>query len=430
MPPLPEPRNHIAVAIDVAIVGAARNGDSAGVPMSQAVGECDRAIWLGLRWASAPEAPDPERQRRFRIGHVYEDLLINDLRAAGATVETLDPATGKQFKVTLARGHVRGKLDGRAIGVPGAPVFEHVVEAKSHNKKSYDALVKGGGVKSKPDHHAQCQLYMHATGIQRCVYIAECKDDGRQHVERVAYDPTFAITREAQLERIVFAPRPPPRNEGFWCDWCNHRGVCLDKQFARVNCRTCIHSEPGDDASWRCVRFDRDLDYRAMQAGCPAHRFVPDLVPGEQVDVRGDDTVVYRLHDGSTWEDGEGAKAEQKESTMADPLEVVAYVELPDDSTPEQVAAAFAGLRSGDAPPAIPDPDTAVYRIEGREALFEMGRAIGDTGLGWIAQNDVPLTTADLDREEERIEAVKAACEAYRAALYAAVRLVGGEGAP
>ena len=55
----------------------------------------------------------------------------------------------------------------------------HVVETKSHKEKSFKELVKhnplGGGEglkKSKPDHYAQCQSYMHAQGLSRCIYLA------------------------------------------------------------------------------------------------------------------------------------------------------------------------------------------------------------------------------------------------------------------
>ncbi len=39
--------------------------------------------------------------------------------------------------------------------------------------------------------------------------------------------------------------------------------------------------------------------------GCPAHLFLPGLVPGEQVDAsEEDETVTYKLRDGSVWVDG------------------------------------------------------------------------------------------------------------------------------
>jgi hypothetical protein len=309
MPPLPKPISHTANAIDAAIVANARNGDGAGVAMSSAVHECDRNIWLTLRWASPPETPSGQRERRFRAGHQYEKWLLDDLRAIGCEVIEIDETTGQQIRIELANGHLRGKLDGIATGLPEAPSAAHVVECKSHNDKSFKEVVKKGLREGKPDHFAQCQLYMHGTGINRALYIAESKNTAEQYCERIEYDPAFCLALEARIERIVFAPRPPAKNEGFWCGFCNHKSTCLEGAFARINCRTCLHSEPGDGASWRCARFDKALSYTDMQAGCPAHLFVPDLVPGEQIDADEDAaTVTYKLADGSTWIDGEGVR--------------------------------------------------------------------------------------------------------------------------
>lgn len=308
MPALPDPKNHTAGAIDAAMVARARNGDSAGVPMSAAVHECDRHIWLGLRWASPPEQATGAKQRIFRAGHQYEAWLLDDLRAIGCEVQEIDEATGKQIKVELAAGHVRGKVDGMATGIPEAPKAVHVVECKSHNRKNFDQLVKHKVQKAKPEHYAQCQLYMHGTGVHRALYIAECKDDGRQHIERLHYDPAFCVALESRLDRIIFSPRPPERNEGHWCEWCRHKANCLDGQFPRTNCRTCLHASPHDGPLWSCARWDRiGLTYDEMQAGCGAHLFIPDIVPGEQIDAdeeRG--TVTYSLADGRQWTDGEG----------------------------------------------------------------------------------------------------------------------------
>ena len=44
----------------------------------------------------------------------------------------------------------------------------------------------------------------------------------------------------------------------------------------------------------------------AQQAGCAMHLYVPDLVPGEQIDA-GEDWVSYRLRDGAEWRDGMAA---------------------------------------------------------------------------------------------------------------------------
>ena len=306
MAPLPDIKPHTALAMDAATIAKANSGDSAGIPMSAVGNPCDRSIWYGFRWVAEPEAPTGQRERRFRTGIAYERWLLDDLRSTGADVREIDEATGKQFAVNLGDGHIRGKLDGLATGVIEAPKTEHVVECKSHNEKSFKALLKDGLEKSKPDHYAQCQLYMHATGATRCLYLAANKNTDEIHTERLDYDPAFCIALVAKLERIIASTGPLAANEYFGCSWCRAKGQCQEGQFARVNCRTCLHSEPRGAASWHCVRWDKPLSYADQKAGCPAHRFIPALVPGEQVDVLDGDVITYRLADGSEYRDGEG----------------------------------------------------------------------------------------------------------------------------
>jgi len=315
MAEIPTPISHTANAIDQAYVAKAWNGDGAGVAMSSVANPCDRAIWYAFRWAAPHEAPDGQRERRFRTGNEYERWLLNDLRLIGCEVLETDEATGKQLKVELADGHLRGKIDGRAVGLPEAPATVHIVECKSHNDRSFKELTKKGLREGKPDHFAQCQLYMHGTGIHRALYLAANKNDDAIYAERIPYDAAFCIALEARIERIVNASRPPVRahedpasKAAFACAWCLAKGLCHEGQFARNNCRTCLHSSPMPGAKWHCARWDRELSYRDMQDGCPAHRYIPDLVPGEQIDVIGEDIVVYRLADGSEWHDGEGSQ--------------------------------------------------------------------------------------------------------------------------
>ena len=311
MPELPPPNNFTVDAINSVLISRARGGDSAGVPMSDAVNPCDRAIWYSVHWSSPPEAPSGPQQSRFRTGEFWETRLLDDLEAIGCEVQRLDPETGKQFIAILADGHLRGKLDGIAKGVPEAPTALHVVECKSHNDKNFKALTKSGVAIAKPEHNAQCQLYMSATGIARCLYLAVNKNTDERYAERLAYDPVLAATIEARVLRIVGLSEPPPRlhddptsKAAFACAWCKHKAVCHEAAFARVNCRTCLRSTVG--IPWVCDLHKAGLTWDVAQIGCDAHRYIPSLVPGEQVDVDGD-LVVYRMPDGATWVDGERA---------------------------------------------------------------------------------------------------------------------------
>jgi hypothetical protein len=319
MPELPEPINHTVTAIYDAIAAKARGfGDSRGVPMSDVGNECDRAIFYKLRWANPPEQIDGIKQSRFDTGFYWEERLLSDLERAGCQVERVDPATGKQFRVELADGWLRGKMDGQATGVPEAPKTLHVVECKSHSEKSFKELLKhappkGEGLrKSKPDHFAQCQLYCHARGISRCLYLASNKNTDERYAERVEYDAAFCLALEARIQRIARSDRAPPKlhedpasKAAFACGWCPAKAQCHEGAFSRVNCRTCLSAELRSGAEVWCSLSGTQLTYDEQQAGCRSHLYLPSLVPGEQTDAsEADRTVTYLLASGEVWVDG------------------------------------------------------------------------------------------------------------------------------
>jgi hypothetical protein len=244
--------------------------------------------------------------RLFETGMREEERLVRDLRRTGATVLDTDPETGRQWQVTALGGHFGGAMDAVAIGLLEAPKSWHVVEFKTHNRKSFAALSREGVLSAKPQHAAQMQVYMHLAGITRAMYVAVCKDTDEIHIERLRGDPAAGQRLLAKAKRVIDAARPPAKiseDPAWWqCRLCDHHDHCHGERPAERNCRTCLHSTPAD-GGWICERWKRTLSSSEQRRGCPFHLFVPDLVPGEPVDA-GEDWVAYRLADGSVWTDG------------------------------------------------------------------------------------------------------------------------------
>ena len=272
--------------------------------------ECERALWLQFRWAYEPTSFEGRMLRLFETGHRQEDRLVTDLRRAGVEVWDRDPDTGQQFTVTSHSGHYVGKLDGVARGLPEAPKAAHLFEAKTHNKKSFSALQSKGVEKSKPEHYAQMQSYMDLMGLTRALYLAVCKDDESLYAERIEIDAVYCASLRAKASRVIEAERPAPpiRDDDAAppCMFCPAKGLCFERRWAPRNCRTCIHSTPemDGDARWSCSLHKRNLSIDDQKAGCVQHLYVPDLVPGEQIDANpADGTITYRIN-GDVWMDG------------------------------------------------------------------------------------------------------------------------------
>ena len=275
---------------------------------------CARKLFYGYRWACEPEKFEGRMLRLFQTGHLEEPRLIEDLRRSGVTVFDVDPETGRQFAVSAIGGHFRGHLDGRAMGIKEAPKTEHVLEFKTHNAKSFAKLLKGGVATAKPLHFAQMQVYMQLSGLTRALYLAKNKDDDALYSERVELDPVHAGKLLGKAEAIITAHTPPSKLHedpdsklSFDCNYCPAANLCHRGAWARRNCRTCISATPelDGDGRWTCDFHKRDLTVDDQRAGCAAHRYIPDLVPGYQIDADPEArTITYAMADGSEWVDG------------------------------------------------------------------------------------------------------------------------------
>lgn len=285
--------------------------DSLGISVGEIGNPCDRALYYNLRWASAPEQIEGRKVSIFRTGDMWEERMVADLEAIGVEV------WGQQQKIREVAGHVRGKIDGRAVGLIEAPVTEHLMEFKSSNTKAFAKIKKDGVRKAKPLHFAQCQIGMHALALTRAGYMVTNKDDDERHLERLEYDHEYCIRTLARAERIIFNDEPPARlhedpnaKMAFECGWCRHRGVCHEGAMPRVTCRSCLHASPErhGDGAWSCARFTKPLGLDEQREACPLHRFIPATVPGEQIDYDPEEeTITYRMPSGEIWIDGASA---------------------------------------------------------------------------------------------------------------------------
>jgi len=237
---------------------------------------CERWLWLSFRWAVV-EQFEGRVLRLFRRGHNEEATIIADLEAIGIAV------AGQQTRVEFG-AHVSGSIDGIGLGIPEAPKTKHLLEFKTHGKKSFDDLAAKGVRLSKWQHYVQMQVYMAGLGLTRALYVAVCKDDDRLHCERVRFDKEVADNYIGRGQRLALADRMPPpiSTDPTWyqCSWCPAKAMCHKSQPTKeVNCRTCAHATAKPDSTWHCARWETAIPTDAQHDGCDDHVFHPDLVP-------------------------------------------------------------------------------------------------------------------------------------------------------
>ena len=271
---------------------------------------CDRRLWLSFRWAVQPKFSG-RILRLFRRGHQEEANIIADLRSIGIMVKAVDTQDGVNFG-----SHVSGSID--AIiegGVPEAFTKRHIGEFKTHSLKSFNDVEAKGVEKSKPEHFAQMQIYMHGTGIDRALYVAVCKDNDRIYTERIRYEKEIAEKLVARGKRLALSDRmPPPISTDptwFQCKFCDAHSFCHETQLTEyVNCRTCAHSTPKDDSTWQCERWESAIAVEHQHQGCEAHTLHPDMVPWNMID--GSDWIAVYEVDGKKVRNGEGETSSQE----------------------------------------------------------------------------------------------------------------------
>ena len=184
---------------------------------------CERKMWYSFRW-SKTEQFSGRMLRLFRRGQNEEATVIKDLASVGIIVD------GQQTWVNFG-SHVSGSCDGIIkSGIPEAPEKLHVLEIKTHSKKSFDLLDKKGIKEAKPEHWAQMQGYMLGLDIDRALYVSVCKDDDRYYTERVKLEKTEAKKLVERGKRIALDPRLPPPNPSFHCNWCPLVDLCKNGQ--------------------------------------------------------------------------------------------------------------------------------------------------------------------------------------------------------
>ncbi|UPT53096.1 exonuclease [Synechococcus phage Yong-M3-232] len=285
--------------------------------MSQIGRPCEREIWYSFRWVQQNNF-DAATLKRFEDGHASELVAVRRLKMVpGIELHEVDER-GEQFRFEDFGGHFSGSCDGAVLGILQAPKTWHILEIKASAKHDdLDKAKKKVGDKAaladwNPTYYAQAALYMHYAGLDRHYLVCVSPGARKWTSVRTEADPVHAEVLRAKAERIIFTDQAPNRIGGpdsFTCRWCDFHALCHGSEVrAERNCRTCLHSTPERDGTWRCEKFGHTLSKDDQVAGCPEHRFLPSLVPGEQVDA-GEWGITYRTIGGEWIDHGQAVVA-------------------------------------------------------------------------------------------------------------------------
>lgn len=238
---------------------------------------CSRQLWYTFRWCQR-ETFDGRMHRLFNVGNEAEPRFIKYLKGIGFEIETIDPNTGKQFRMSGVNGHYGGSVDGRAKAPERFNLNKDLIflaEFKTSNTARFGKVATEGVAKAKPDHYAQACQYGYKFNLDYCLYLIENKNDSDITVKIFEIDKNYGQVLEKKAEDIIYAKVPPARISEqpsyFECKYCDYANICHRNDPVEKNCRSCKFGVPIENAQWGCTRYNQIIPEEFIKSGCDLH---------------------------------------------------------------------------------------------------------------------------------------------------------------
>lgn len=279
------------------------------------LGQCQKMAWFGYHKVSKGEDFDGRMLRLFNRGHLEEKRNEALMERMGLEIikPTPDGSPDPQHRVKALGGHFRGSMDHVVRGFKDCPDIFFLVEEKTHNKKNFDKLKKGGLAKEKPVHLTQMHVYMYLSGLTQGIYWAVCKDNDDIYTEIIQASPLIAQLHLEKAKHIIESTEGvqgiSDNPSWFECKWCAFKDNCHGRAVPEKNCRTCVHASPdmtGEDGQWKCAFNQPEVLEEKGTHSCDSWLPNPATMPkrdmvhlGEGEDIE-DQLIMERCSDGTT----------------------------------------------------------------------------------------------------------------------------------
>lgn len=312
----------ISTDIDAYCVKRYDDGPRSHLGASQIGKNCSKYLWFVFRWIKHT-THNGRQYRLFQRGHHEEPNFVAALEGIGCTVKMFDKVLlyhpesdcyfygnmetdnvdghveevdgimlheleaekrgvaldkGKrQIRISACQGHFGGSTDGQALlpkhyGIDGWVLTEYKTQGLGKKYKNFIELVEKGVVAKKPEHFAQMSIYGFKLGLQYAIYMAVNKNDDDLHIEVVKLDWNLGQALEKKAEMIIFSQTPPAgismSPAYFECAYCDMKSVCHLSAPADVNCRSCYHAKPVENAEWYCGHWQGNIPKEHIKDAC------------------------------------------------------------------------------------------------------------------------------------------------------------------
>jgi len=241
MKPVDDPRSRdisdrLNAHIDAALFRARSEEAKREYVGASAIGnECLRAVQFNYAGVEPDDGRITGRLLRiFDTGHHFEDIVAGWLRLAGFELDTIDPATGRQFGFAQLSGKAKGHLDGILRGGPLPMDYPCVWECKALNEKGWQEVKKNGLRLAKPIYAAQVAVNQAYQGLTvPAVFTVLNKNTSELHHELVPFDRELAQASSDDFVEVIQAtedqrllPRPYNSPDFYKCKMCDFAKTC------------------------------------------------------------------------------------------------------------------------------------------------------------------------------------------------------------
>jgi len=247
-------------------------------------------LWAIFRWLKH-EKTDGRQQRLFNRGHREEARFIEWLEGIGCKVwfedRSKEPDENGQYpqiRISDVNGHFGGSLDGVAILPERYGIEEPVLlEFKTNGTGTgFNKLLGDGMARAKKEHYAQTSTYGVKMGFKWVLYLNINKNDDTIHCELVKLNESLGNQMLAKAERIITSQKPPAKlseNPTFIiCTWCHFKDICHKGAVPEVNCRSCVHAVPAENAQWNCTLHNGIIPKEFIPNACPSYKAITQNV--------------------------------------------------------------------------------------------------------------------------------------------------------
>jgi hypothetical protein len=230
--------DRINYLIDVPIDATAADSQRRGYLGASIVGHhCERHVQyhlLAARGEVARLQPAARIMRIFDRGNLYEEKARRWLKDAGFLFGI--PPKGKEFEDFGGqfKGHVDGVITGWKRPGTFCPIeLPALWENKCLGAKGWKKLKNEKLKDYSSTYYIQVQLYMHYTGLERCLFTAVNADTMELYHEIVQYSQVEAELARSRVLTVISAsdhgamvPRCSSTSTFYICKWCDFSSYC------------------------------------------------------------------------------------------------------------------------------------------------------------------------------------------------------------